>query len=79
MMLTGSPYFPGGFAEYVAPASKFLQFEMGPAGRVASRGACGGGAEQGRLSAVGGGSYIGAELAGGGLGCPAGPGGGALA
>lgn len=28
--LTGSPYFPGGFAEYVAPAGKFLQFEKGP-------------------------------------------------
>ncbi len=33
-ILTGSPYFPGGFAEYVAPASKFLQFEMGPAREV---------------------------------------------
>jgi hypothetical protein len=28
--LTGSPYFPGGFAEYVFPAHKFLQFESGP-------------------------------------------------
>ncbi len=33
-VLTGSPYFPGGFAEYVAPASKFLQFERGPAREV---------------------------------------------
>jgi hypothetical protein len=29
-LLTGSPYFPGGFAEYVFPAGKFLQFEKGP-------------------------------------------------
>jgi hypothetical protein len=28
--LTGSPYFPGGLAEYVAPASTFLTFERGP-------------------------------------------------
>jgi hypothetical protein len=33
-ILTGSPYFPAGFAEYVAPASKFLQFEKGPAREV---------------------------------------------
>ena len=32
--LTGSPYFPGGFAEYVAPASRFLQFEQGPTREV---------------------------------------------
>jgi hypothetical protein len=28
--LTGSPYFPGGFAEFVAPKGKFLFFERGP-------------------------------------------------
>jgi hypothetical protein len=28
--LTGSPYFPGGLAEFVAPASTFLTFEKGP-------------------------------------------------
>jgi hypothetical protein len=28
-LLTGSPYFPGGFGEYVVPAG-FLQFEEGP-------------------------------------------------
>jgi hypothetical protein len=28
--ITGSPYFPGGFAEFVAPAGKFLLFEHGP-------------------------------------------------
>jgi hypothetical protein len=28
--LTGSPYFPGGLAEYVAPANEFLVFEDGP-------------------------------------------------
>ena len=28
--LTGSPYFPGGLAEYVAPAGEFLVFEDGP-------------------------------------------------
>jgi hypothetical protein len=28
--LTGSPYFPGGFAEYVARKNEFLQFEKGP-------------------------------------------------
>jgi hypothetical protein len=33
-LLTGSPYFPGGFAEYVAPASKFLKFEKGPVREV---------------------------------------------
>jgi hypothetical protein len=27
--LTGSPYFPGGLGEYVAPKGKFLTFEMG--------------------------------------------------
>jgi hypothetical protein len=32
--LTGSPYFPGGFAEYVAPASTFLIFERGPVREV---------------------------------------------
>jgi len=32
--ITGSPYFPGGFAEYVFPASKFLVFEHGPAKEV---------------------------------------------
>ena len=29
-MVTGSPYFPGGYAEYVAHASTFLTFEKGP-------------------------------------------------
>lgn len=28
--ITGSPYFPGGFAEFVAPANGFLKFEAGP-------------------------------------------------
>jgi hypothetical protein len=28
--LTGSPYFPGGFGEYVARKNEFLQFEKGP-------------------------------------------------
>jgi hypothetical protein len=27
---TGSPYFPGGFHEYVAPANEYLVFEEGP-------------------------------------------------
>lgn len=29
-LLTGSPYFPGGIGEYVAPANEFLVFENGP-------------------------------------------------
>jgi hypothetical protein len=32
--VTGSPYFPGGLAEYVAPASTFLTFEKGPVREV---------------------------------------------
>jgi hypothetical protein len=28
--LTGSAYFPGGIAEFVAPANAFLKFELGP-------------------------------------------------
>ena len=28
--LTGDPYFPGGLAEYIAPAHTFLRFERGP-------------------------------------------------
>ncbi|MEM6770254.1 MAG: T9SS type A sorting domain-containing protein, partial [Bacteroidota bacterium] len=28
--LTGTPFFPGGMAEYVAPANEFLVFENGP-------------------------------------------------
>jgi hypothetical protein len=28
--LTGSPYFPGGLAEFVAKKDKFLAFEKGP-------------------------------------------------
>lgn len=28
--MTGSPYFPGGFGEHVAPARMFLTFERGP-------------------------------------------------
>jgi hypothetical protein len=33
-MVTGSPYFPGGYAEYVAHSSTFLTFEKGPIGDV---------------------------------------------
>ena len=29
-MLTGSEYFPGGMAEFVAPKNEFLVFEQGP-------------------------------------------------
>jgi hypothetical protein len=32
--LTGSPYFPGGFAEYVCPKDKYLSFEIGPTTEV---------------------------------------------
>jgi len=32
--LTGSPYFPGGLGEFVAPADSFLVFEDGPRERV---------------------------------------------
>jgi hypothetical protein len=32
--LTGSPYFPGGLAEYVAPKDTFLTFEKGPSSEV---------------------------------------------
>jgi hypothetical protein len=32
--LTGSPYFPGGFGEYVAPKDTFLAFEKGPSTEV---------------------------------------------
>jgi hypothetical protein len=32
--LTGSPYFPGGYAEFVARPSSFLTFEKGPIGEV---------------------------------------------
>jgi hypothetical protein len=32
--LTGSPYFPGGFAEFVAPAGIFLSLEKGPSQTV---------------------------------------------
>src|SRR6185436_9601677 len=28
--MTGSPFFPEGFAEFVAPANAFLKFEAGP-------------------------------------------------
>jgi hypothetical protein len=31
---TGSPYFPGGFGEYVAPANTYLVFERGPSVEV---------------------------------------------
>ncbi|MCB9614213.1 MAG: hypothetical protein H6722_17385 [Sandaracinus sp.] len=31
---TGSPYFPGGFGEYVAPARSYLVFERGPSVEV---------------------------------------------
>jgi len=32
--LTGSPYFPGGLGEYVAPKDTFLTFEKGPTTEV---------------------------------------------
>jgi hypothetical protein len=32
--ITGSPYFPGGLGEYVAPKGTFLQFEQGPTTEV---------------------------------------------
>jgi hypothetical protein len=32
--VTGSPYFPGGFGEYVAPKGTFLAFEKGPSQEV---------------------------------------------
>jgi hypothetical protein len=32
--ITGSPYFPGGFAEYVAPKENYLVFEEGPSDEV---------------------------------------------
>ena len=32
--LTGSPYFPGGLGEFVAPAGTFLTFERGPTAEV---------------------------------------------
>jgi hypothetical protein len=32
--LTGSPYFPGGFAEYVLPKDQWLTFERGPSSDV---------------------------------------------
>jgi hypothetical protein len=32
--LTGSPYFPGGFAEYVMPKDGFLTFEKGPSREI---------------------------------------------
>jgi hypothetical protein len=32
--LTGSPYFPGGLGEYVAPKGTFLTFEQGPTTEV---------------------------------------------
>jgi len=32
--LTGSPYFPGGFGEFVAPRGTFLTFEKGPTTEV---------------------------------------------
>ena len=33
-LLTGSPWFPGGLGEYVAPADEFLVFEEGPSVEV---------------------------------------------
>lgn len=33
-LLTGSPWFPGGLGEYVAPANEFLVFEEGPSVEV---------------------------------------------
>jgi hypothetical protein len=32
--LTGTPYFPGGLGEFVAPANAFLTFEQGPSAEV---------------------------------------------
>ena len=32
--VTGSPYFPGGFAEFVAPKDVFLSFEKGPSREI---------------------------------------------
>ncbi len=32
--ITGSPNFPGGFAEYVCPKDKFLSFEIGPSAEI---------------------------------------------
>jgi hypothetical protein len=32
--ITGSPFFPGGFGEFVAPANTFLLFERGPSTEV---------------------------------------------
>jgi len=32
--MTGSPYFPGGFAEYVMPKDTFLTFEKGPSREI---------------------------------------------
>ncbi len=32
--VTGSPFFPGGFAEYVCPKDKYLSFEIGPSTEV---------------------------------------------
>lgn len=34
-LLTGSPYFPGGLAEYHFPANQYLRFELGPTTDVA--------------------------------------------
>lgn len=32
--ITGSPFFPGGFAEYTCPKDKYLSFEIGPSTEV---------------------------------------------
>lgn len=32
--ITGSPYFPGGLGEFVAPANSYLKFELGPTTEV---------------------------------------------
>lgn len=32
--ITGSPYFPGGMGEFVAPMNEFLQFEEGPSDTI---------------------------------------------
>jgi hypothetical protein len=34
---TGSPFFPGGLGVFLAPANKFLQFELGPSGDIELR------------------------------------------
>jgi hypothetical protein len=57
--LTGSPYFPGGFGEYVAPASTFLTFERGPSREIRLQWASyGDAADQAGQSRIWGGIHI---------------------